>query len=253
MNVDRSKTASQSSAARSKGDRGYSRMKRPRHTRSMILLIDNYDSFVHNLERYLRQLGQETLVVRNDVTSPAEVRRLSPAAIVLSPGPCTPSEAGCSLALVRQTAGHIPILGVCLGHQTVAAALGAQIVRAREPMHGRTSLIEHSGSGLLQGLASPLVVGRYHSLTIDEPTLPTTWEVTARANDGTIMAIAHRRWPVFGVQFHPESILTTGGYRMLANFLELSGIDRKAEVPTMDRSWPRVTPQAALPAGPVTF
>src|SRR6476660_8895458 len=219
----------------------------------MILLIDNYDSFVHNLARYLRQLGQETVVVRNDAISPAETIDRRPAAIVLSPGPCTPSEAGCSLDLVRAAAGRIPILGVCLGHQTIAAALGGKIIRAPEPMHGRTSSITHSRRGIFAGLPEPLVVGRYHSLAVDNESLPAELEVTARAEDGTIMALAHRRWPIVGVQFHPESILTSGGYSMLANFLRFAGIAAAANIPPADGERPPTAVTATAPAGPVTF
>jgi anthranilate synthase/aminodeoxychorismate synthase-like glutamine amidotransferase len=186
---------------------------------AMILLIDNYDSFVHNLARYFRRLGQETVVVRNDAISPAEALGWRPAAIVLSPGPCTPNEAGYSLDLVRKAAAHIPILGICLGHQTIAAALGGKIVRAREPMHGRTSSITHDENGIFAGLANPLAVGRYHSLVVEEATLPAELEVTARTIDGTIMALAHRQGPVIGVQFHPESILTAVGRDLVRNFL----------------------------------
>ena len=219
----------------------------------MILLIDNYDSFVHNLARYLGRLGQETLVVRNNALTPAEAIRRKPDAIILSPGPCTPNEAGCSLELVGLLAGQVPILGVCLGHQTIAAALGGKVVRAKEPMHGRTSLIRHDGTGIFAGLPNPLAVGRYHSLVVDEPTLPHELDVTARTADGTIMALAHRRWPIFGVQFHPESILTDGGYAMLANFLRLAGLAPPSSIPGMldERPTSAVTP--TLPMGPVTF
>jgi anthranilate synthase/aminodeoxychorismate synthase-like glutamine amidotransferase len=219
----------------------------------MILLIDNYDSFVHNLARYLRRLGQETVVVRNDKISPADVARQSPAALVLSPGPCTPHEAGASLAIVRELAGSVPMLGVCLGHQTIGAAFGANIIRAPLPMHGRTSLIEHPGAGVFAGLPSPLTVGRYHSLVVEETTLPTDIGVTARTEDGLVMALAHRRWPIFGVQFHPESILTDGGFALLANFLTLAGVALPENVPGMDQERPLATLVAPLPDRPVTF
>jgi anthranilate synthase component II len=219
----------------------------------MILLIDNYDSFVHNLARYLRRLGQETLAVRNDALTPAQIAAMQPAAIVLSPGPCTPYEAGSSLAIVKEFSGRIPLLGVCLGHQTIGAAFGAKIVRAPQPMHGRASLIEHNGRGIFAGLGNPLLVGRYHSLVVDPGTLPSELEVTAQLADGVVMALAHRRWPVFGVQFHPESILTEGGYAILDNFLNLAGIARPANLPTMETERPaRAVPQQ-LPAQPVTF
>ena len=222
--------------------------------RRMILLIDNYDSFVHNLARYLRRLGQETVVIRNDEVTPDKAAAMGPDAIVLSPGPCTPTEAGCSLELVRQLAGKVPILGVCLGHQTIGAALGGKIVRAPEPMHGRTSLIRHEGGGIFEGLANPLTVGRYHSLVVDPDSLPKELEVTARTEDGVIMALAHRRWPVFGVQFHPESILTEGGHAILANFLKLAGIETPADIPTLADERPMVTvTESALPTAPVTF
>ena len=170
----------------------------------MILLLDNYDSFVHNLARYFRRLGQETLVVRNDATTPSEIAALRPQAILLSPGPCTPSEAGCSLDVVKQLAGQVPILGVCLGHQAIGAALGGRVIRAPASMHGRTSSIRHKGSGIFAGVINPLTVGRYHSLIVESSTLPAELEVIAQTTDGIVMALAHRRWPVFGVQFHPE-------------------------------------------------
>jgi anthranilate synthase/aminodeoxychorismate synthase-like glutamine amidotransferase len=219
----------------------------------MLVLIDNFDSFVHNLARYFRRLGQETLVLRNDATTPAEIAALEPAAIVLSPGPCTPSEAGCSLAVVQQLAGHVPMLGVCLGHQAIGAALGGMVVRAPQPMHGRTSAIRHRGQGIFAGLADPLTVGRYHSLVVDAAGLPPDLEVTAETGDGVVMALAHRRWPVFGVQFHPESILTEGGYALLANFLRIAGLSTPASAPSLDQERPPAAPPQPLPAQPVTF
>jgi anthranilate synthase/aminodeoxychorismate synthase-like glutamine amidotransferase len=190
----------------------------------MILLIDNYDSFVHNLARYFEQLGHATRVVRNTAIEPAGVRRLRPAAVVLSPGPCTPQRAGCSLAIVRELAAELPIFGVCLGHQAIAQAFGGRVVRARQPVHGRASPVHHNGRGLFAGLPNPLAAGRYHSLVVDEAGLPDCLEVTARTDDGTIMAIEHRELPVVGVQFHPESILTGCGNRLLAGFLRQAGL-----------------------------
>jgi anthranilate synthase component 2 len=219
----------------------------------MILLIDNYDSFVHNLARYLRRLSQETLVVRNDEITPTEVLRRAPAAIVLSPGPFTPAEAGASLDIVRELAAQVPMLGVCLGHQTIGAAFGAKIIRAPQPMHGRTSTIEHASAGIFTGLPSPLTVGRYHSLVVEEQSLPREIEVTARTPDGVVMGLAHRQWPIFGVQFHPESILTEGGYTVLANFLTMAGVERSGNVPELGYERPLPARAPALPDRPVTF
>jgi anthranilate synthase component II len=219
----------------------------------VILLIDNYDSFVHNLARYFRRLGHETRLVRNDEITGEEVLAMKPAAIVLSPGPCTPSEAGCSIDVVQQAAGSVPILGVCLGHQAIGAALGARIVRAREPMHGRASMVQHDGKGIFAGLPSPLTVGRYHSLVVEEESLPAELEVTARTFDGVVMGLAHREWPVFGVQFHPESVLTDGGYLILQNFLRLAGIAESRNLPDMNDERPEAVALAPLPLAPVTF
>ncbi|MEX2113283.1 MAG: aminodeoxychorismate/anthranilate synthase component II [Pirellulales bacterium] len=220
----------------------------------MILLIDNYDSFVHNLARYFERLDQPTHVVRNDAIDVAGIEALAPSAIVLSPGPCTPAEAGCSLDVVRQFAGKVPILGVCLGHQAIAAALGAAIVRAREPMHGRTSQVWHAGRSVFAGLPNPLTACRYHSLVVDRATLPDCLEVAAWTLDQTIMAVAHRQWPLVGVQFHPESILTDEGYPLLANFLRGSGVAEPSDLPPMtsERIDP-VAPIIAWPDRPVTF
>jgi len=190
----------------------------------MILVIDNYDSFVYNLARYLRELGCAVRVVRNDAMTVAEIAALGPAAIVISPGPCTPSEAGVSVELIRQLGPRIPMLGVCLGHQALAAALGGRVVRAPEPVHGRTSLVEHSRTGLFSGLPNPLRAMRYHSLVVEESSLPAELQVLAQSVDGIPMALEHARWPAFGVQFHPESVLTASGHRLLANFLNLAGI-----------------------------
>ena len=187
----------------------------------MILLIDNYDSFVYNLARYLAEMGCETRVTRNDCIRVADVRSLAPSAIVISPGPCTPREAGVSVEIVRELAGTIPILGVCLGHQAIGAAFGAAIVRAPEPVHGRTSDVHHSGEGVFAGLPNPLRATRYHSLIVDESTLPDDLRITARTGDGLPMALEHRTWPVFGVQFHPESVLTRPGLKLIENFLTL--------------------------------
>lgn len=190
----------------------------------MILLIDNYDSFVFNLARYFRELGQEVTVVRNDRVTVTEVAAMRPAAIVLSPGPCTPNESGICVEVVQQLGPSIPLLGVCLGHQTIAAALGGEVVRAAEPVHGRTSLVEHDARRLFAGLPNPLEATRYHSLIVPDATLPTCLRPTARTEDGVLMAFEHTNWPTFGVQFHPESVLTTGGHRLLQNFLDLAEI-----------------------------
>lgn len=189
----------------------------------MILLIDNYDSFVHNLARYFTQLGQTTRVVRNDALSLDEVRRMNPGAIVLSPGPCTPAEAGISVPLVQQLHRSTPILGVCLGHQAIAAAFGGRVIRGT-PMHGRTSQIFHDGRGVFVDLPQPFTACRYHSLVVEEVTLPACLEISARTADGTVMALRHRHHLTVGVQFHPESILTTHGYALLAAFLKLAGL-----------------------------
>lgn len=187
----------------------------------MILLVDNYDSFVYNLARYVRELGGEPMVKRNTELTVAQVSGLAPSHIIVSPGPCTPNEAGISTELIRQLGERIPILGVCLGHQCIGAAYGAEIVRAKRPMHGKTSAIQHGGTGVFQNLPNPLAATRYHSLAIARENLPGDLEVTATAPDGEIMAVAHRRFPVAGVQFHPESILTEHGYDLLRNFLSV--------------------------------
>ncbi|WP_241722679.1 aminodeoxychorismate synthase component 2 [Raoultella sp. HC6] len=186
----------------------------------MILLIDNYDSFTWNLYQYFCELGAEVLVKRNDELTLEEIAVLAPEKIVISPGPCTPDESGISLAVIGHYAGKVPLLGVCLGHQAIAQVFGATIVRAAKVMHGKTSPISHDGRGVFQGLNNPLTVTRYHSLVIDPDTLPDCFAVTARSESGEIMAIRHREWDLEGVQFHPESILSEQGHRLLANFLK---------------------------------
>ncbi len=187
----------------------------------MILLVDNYDSFVFNLARYVVELGFRRLVVRNDAIGLEEIEALAPTHVILSPGPCGPAEAGISVPLIRRFGGRIPILGVCLGHQCIAAAYGGRVGRARRPMHGRTSPIVHDGRGIFAGLPSPLRVTRYHSLIVEDEGLPEELEVTARSPEGEIMGLAHRHHPVHGVQFHPEAVLTEHGYDLLHNFLRL--------------------------------
>lgn len=184
----------------------------------MIVVLDNYDSFVGNVARYLLELGEQVVVLRNDAVDMAGLAALGAEALVISPGPCGPSEAGLSTEAVRMFSGRIPVLGICLGHQCIGAAFGARIVRACEPMHGRSSRVFHDGTGLFGGLPSPLRVGRYHSLAVEVQD-GGPLRVTARAESGDVMAIAHREHPTFGVQFHPESVLTEGGYRLFANFL----------------------------------
>lgn len=185
----------------------------------MILLIDNYDSFTWNLYQYFCELGAEVVVKRNDELTLAEIDRLAPEKIVISPGPCTPDESGISLDVIRHYAGKLPILGVCLGHQALAQVFGATIVRAAKVMHGKTSPVTHTGQGVFRGLNNPLTVTRYHSLVIDPATLPACFDVTAQSDTGEIMGIRHREWALEGVQFHPESILSEQGHQLLANFL----------------------------------
>ena len=185
----------------------------------MILLIDNYDSFVYNLARYVRELGETPVVRRHDVISVDEILRLAPSRIIISPGPCTPKEAGVSNDVVRRLGAQIPILGVCLGHQCIGEAYGGEIVRAGRPMHGKLSRIHHTGTGLFSGLPSPFAATRYHSLVIAPASVPPSLLVTATSEDGEIMAVQHRDHPVYGVQFHPESVLTEYGYRLLDHFL----------------------------------
>lgn len=185
----------------------------------MVLLIDNYDSFTWNLYQYFCELGAEVVVKRNDEISVADIATLAPQKIVISPGPCTPNEAGISLDVIRHYAGTLPILGVCLGHQAIGQAFGARIIRARQVMHGKTSAITHNGSGVFHGLNNPLTVTRYHSLLIDPATLPDNFDVTAWSAGDEIMGIRHREWDLEGVQFHPESILSEQGHALLGNFL----------------------------------
>lgn len=187
----------------------------------MILLIDNYDSFVHNLARYFGELGRARQVVRNDTVSLSDIAACNPEAIVLSPGPCTPAQAGIGLSLVRQLSPTIPILGVCLGHQTIAQTFGGQVQPAIMPRHGKTSTIRHDGDGIFSRLPNPLRVGRYHSLAV-RLGKGSPLRVTACAEDGEIMAVSHPHLPVHGVQFHPESVLTQSGHELLANFLNLA-------------------------------
>ncbi len=188
----------------------------------MILVIDNYDSFTYNLVQYLGELGATVEVRRNDAITVEEVGALAPSAVVLSPGPCTPADAGITIPVIRRWGSSIPMLGVCLGHQAIGEAYGGRVVRADRVMHGKTSLVTHDGSGVFAGLPSPLEVMRYHSLVIEPSSLPASLVVTARAIDAPdeIHAVRHVEYPVFGVQFHPESIMTQQGKQMLANFLE---------------------------------
>lgn len=190
----------------------------------MILLIDNYDSFVYNLYQYLSMTGVECLVVRNDALDLAAILKLSPRAIVLSPGPGRPEEAGICLEVIQKLSGQIPIFGVCLGHQAIAQAFGARIGYAPELMHGKTSEISHQQNSLFETLPSPMTVARYHSLVAEPETLPDCLEAIAHTADGTIMAIQHREYPVYGVQFHPESIASQHGMEILKNFLALAGV-----------------------------
>jgi anthranilate synthase/aminodeoxychorismate synthase-like glutamine amidotransferase len=185
-----------------------------------VLLIDNYDSFVWNLAQALGALGAEPEVVRNDAVDPRALRESPPDRVVVSPGPCGPREAGASVEAVRAVAGRAPVLGVCLGHQCIAEAFGGKVVRAPSPRHGKTSEVVHDGRGVLRGLPSPLRAARYHSLAVEEESLPADLEVTARSEDGVVMGLRHRRFAIEGVQFHPESFLTPGGPALLRNFLE---------------------------------
>ncbi|HUG60483.1 MAG TPA: aminodeoxychorismate/anthranilate synthase component II [Methylomirabilota bacterium] len=188
----------------------------------MILVIDNYDSFVANIARYLVELGADVRVARNDALDIADAERMEAEAIVLSPGPCTPREAGVSNALIAHFSGRLPILGICLGHQCIGDVFGGRVGRAREPMHGRSSSITHDGSDVFRGLPNPLTVGRYHSLIVEVDETDSPLRITARTERGETMGLAHRRHATYGVQFHPESILTVGGHAMLANFLRIS-------------------------------
>jgi len=194
----------------------------------MILVIDNYDSFVHNLARYLRELGWATRVVRNDGMALDDIAAMKPSHIVISPGPCTPNEAGISVATVRRFGPSIPILGVCLGHQSIGQAFGGRVVRARRPMHGKTSLIRHNGKGVFAGQPNPLRATRYHSLVVAKDDLPEDLVITAESEEGEIMALCHRRYPIVGLQFHPEAVLTEHGYDLLRNFLGSSATDLRA-------------------------
>ncbi len=188
----------------------------------MLLMIDNYDSFTYNLVQYFGELGEDVHVVRNDEIDLAGIAALAPDHIVVSPGPCTPNEAGVSVPLIKEFAGKVPILGVCLGHQSIGQAFGGKIVRAKELMHGKTSMVHHTDVGVFHGLPNPFRATRYHSLVIERDTLPDCLEITAWTDDGEIMGVRHKTLAVEGVQFHPESILTEHGHAMLANFLKVT-------------------------------
>ena len=186
----------------------------------MILMIDNYDSFTYNLVQYLGELGAEVAVFRNDEISVEKIESLRPSHIVISPGPCTPNEAGITLELIARLGGRVPILGVCLGHQAIGQAFGGKVVRARQVMHGKTSRIRHDGKGVFEKIDNDFVATRYHSLVVERASLPACLEVTAQSEDGEIMGLRHRSLPVEGVQFHPEALLTEHGHKMLQNFLQ---------------------------------
>jgi anthranilate synthase/aminodeoxychorismate synthase-like glutamine amidotransferase len=193
----------------------------------MILMIDNYDSFTYNLVQYIGQLGEEVVVHRNDKISLDEIKKLKPAAIVLSPGPCTPKEAGICIEVIKQFYTTVPILGVCLGHQAIGYAFGGEVVRAERIMHGKTSQIVNDGRTIFQGLPNPFVAGRYHSLIVERSSLPDCLEISAETEQGEIMGIRHKEYRVEGIQFHPESVLTPNGKRLLKNFLAM--VDAGAE------------------------
>jgi len=194
----------------------------------MILVIDNYDSFTYNLVHYLNELGAETRVVRNDALTAAEALGMRAEAILMSPGPCTPNDAGICLEVLATAPETLPIFGVCLGHQAMGQAFGGEVVRAKSIMHGKTSAIRHTGEGVFKGLADGFVATRYHSLAVRRETLPDVLEVTAWTEDGEIMGLRHKTRPIHGVQFHPESIATEGGHDLLGNFLDLAGVKRLA-------------------------
>lgn len=190
----------------------------------MITLIDNYDSFTYNLVHYIGDLGVSSDVVRNDKITVEEVIEAKPNAIVLSPGPCTPNEAGICLELIEKAAGNFPIFGVCLGHQSIGQAFGGKVIKAPELMHGKTSEIIHEGHSVFKGLPSPFTATRYHSLIVERESLPDCFEITAESEDGLIMGLTHKEHPIFGVQFHPESIASDYGHKILGNFLEIAGL-----------------------------
>ena len=198
----------------------------------MLLMIDNYDSFTYNLVQYLGELGERVAVYRNDQITLNDIDALSPSHVVISPGPCTPNEAGISVELVREYGKRIPILGVCLGHQSIAQAYGGNIIRAPRLMHGKTSMIEHEGKSLFGEIPTPFQATRYHSLVVSPKNLPDCLEVTAKTDDGIIMGISHKTLPIHSVQFHPESIATQQGHNLLANFLTAAGCDPSAPPPT---------------------
>jgi len=190
----------------------------------MILVIDNYDSFTYNLVHYLNELGAETLVYRNDALTVQEAFGLKPQGLLLSPGPCTPNEAGICLALIKEAPLDLPILGVCLGHQSIGQAFGGEVIRAKSLMHGKTSPIHHTNAGVFEGMPQPFTATRYHSLSVAKETMPAVLSVTAWTDDGEVMGFQHVSRPIHGVQFHPESIATQSGHHLLANFLRLAGL-----------------------------
>ena len=194
----------------------------------MILMIDNYDSFTYNLVHYLNELGAETQVWRNDALTAQDALAMRPEAVLLSPGPCTPNEAGICLALISGAPDDLPILGVCLGHQAIGQALGGEVIRAQSLMHGKTSPIHHNGKGVFKDMPNPFTATRYHSLSVKRETMPEVLEITAWTDDGEVMGFQHKTRPLFGVQFHPESIATEGGHQLLTNFMDLAGVQRLA-------------------------
>jgi para-aminobenzoate synthetase component 2 len=191
----------------------------------MILVLDNYDSFVYNLVQYLGVLGQETRVVRNDAVPVDELIAMKPSAVVISPGPCTPREAGISMDLIAACAGKFPVLGVCLGHQSIGEVFGGKVVRARQVVHGKVSRIHHDGKSIFKGIENPFTATRYHSLIVERKSLPACLEISAETEEGEIMALRHKEHPIEGVQFHPESVLTTEGMNILRNFLIGAGLE----------------------------